>query len=189
MKRRAIGLLVAVVLLVTLSSCGQKADDVAEPTVSENAAVSAAVEGPDQTNAFSTPVVTAAGAEPETTQASEEATEMRNLAIAVGEQTFKAELANTDAADTFAAMLPLTLAMQELNGNEKYCYMETQFSTEASIPDMIYAGDIMLYGDDCVVLFYADHTTTYSYTPIGHIVDVDGLSIALGTGDVEVRFS
>lgn len=37
----------------------------------------------------------------------------------------------------------------------------------------------MLWGNNCLVLFYEDFTTSYSYTRIGKIVDVDGLISAL----------
>jgi hypothetical protein len=46
----------------------------------------------------------------------------------------------------------------------------------------------MLYGDNCVVLFYETFTTSYSYTKIGSIDNPAGLKTALGTGDPEVFF-
>ena len=51
---------------------------------------------------------------------------------------------------------------------------------------MIHTGDIMLYGSNCIVLFYEDFSTSYSYTPIAHIEDTNGLKSALGSGDVTV---
>lgn len=46
----------------------------------------------------------------------------------------------------------------------------------------------MLYGSSCLVLFYDSFSTSYSYTPIGHIDDADGLAEALGKGGVTVSF-
>lgn len=40
----------------------------------------------------------------------------------------------------------------------------------------IHAGDIMLYGASCLVLFYEDFNTSYRYTPLGYIEDPDGLA-------------
>ena len=37
----------------------------------------------------------------------------------------------------------------------------------------------MLYGDDCVVLFYESFDTPYSYTPIARVEDPDALRAAL----------
>ena len=51
---------------------------------------------------------------------------------------------------------------------------------------MIHTGDIMLYGSNCIVLFYEDFSTSYSYTPIAYIEDTNGLKSALGSGDVTV---
>ena len=117
-----------------------------------------------------------------------EGTTMTAIQIIVGENTFTAELYDNAAAQTLAEMLPLTLDMSELNGNEKYYYLGESLPRESSIPSEIRTGDLMLYGADCLVLFYKDFTTTYSYTPLGRISDPEGLAAALGSGNVQVTF-
>lgn len=47
----------------------------------------------------------------------------------------------------------------------------------------------MLYGDDCIVLFYDSFTTPYSYTKIGYIENADGLENAVGKQDAQVSFN
>lgn len=44
----------------------------------------------------------------------------------------------------------------------------------------------MLYGSDCLVLFYESISSGYSYTQLGSIDNPDELSAALGNGNVEV---
>ena len=46
----------------------------------------------------------------------------------------------------------------------------------------------MLYGDNCLVLFYESFSTSYSYTPIGYVENPDGLAVVLGSGDVQITF-
>ena len=87
---------------------------------------------------------------------------------------------------SLAEKLPLTIAMNELNGNEKYYYFSESLPADAQQPKQIHTGDIMLYGSDCLVLFYEDFSTSYSYTPIGRISNPDGLAKALGDGNVRV---
>ena len=101
---------------------------------------------------------------------------------------FNAELANNATAQAFDALLPTTLSMTELNGNEKYKYLDTTLPTNASCPGTIHAGDILLYGNNCVVVFYKTFNTSYSYTKIGKITDPSGLEAAVGAGGVEVQF-
>lgn len=110
------------------------------------------------------------------------------MRVIVGDKVFLATLADNATAQAFKELLPLTLDMTELNGNEKYNYLSTTLPRDASNPGTIHAGDILLYGNSCVVLFYETFNTSYSYTRIGAIDDPTGLAAALGTGDVTVRF-
>lgn len=111
-----------------------------------------------------------------------------NIEIAVNGQTFSAELYDNETAKAFKERLPLTLDMNELNGNEKYYYLPDSLPRNSSRPSGINTGDIMLYGSDCLVLFYESFSTSYTYTPIGKINDPDGLASALGSGSVQVSF-
>ena len=117
--------------------------------------------------------------------------------IIIGSKTFTATLADSETGEAFAALLPLTITMNELNGNEKYHYLSSPLPTAAYQPGIIHAGDLMLYGSNCVVLFYETFNTSYSYTRLGAIDNPSGLSpadfasslaSALGFGNVSVRF-
>lgn len=109
------------------------------------------------------------------------------LQIQVDDATFSATLLDTPATEALLDLLPLTLNMQELNGNEKYATLPQALPTDAAQPGQIQTGDLMLYGSDCLVLFYEDFPTSYSYTPLGKIDDPQGLAQALGAGNVEVH--
>ena len=52
----------------------------------------------------------------------------------------------------------------------------------------IRTGDFMLYGSDCLVLFFQDFSTSYSYTRIGYIEDREGFADALSDGTVKIQF-
>ncbi len=108
--------------------------------------------------------------------------------IIIGSKAFTATLADTETGEAFAALLPLSVTMNELNGNEKYHYLSSSLPTAAYRPGTIHAGDLMLYGNNCVVLFYETFNSSYSYTRIGAIDNPSGLAEALGVGNVSVRF-
>lgn len=112
----------------------------------------------------------------------------RKITIKVGDQIFSAILYDNDTARALTEKLPLTITMNELNGNEKYYYFSESLPTDAKKTEQIRTGDIMLYGSDCLVLFYEDFSTSYSYTPVGHISNSDGLAKALGDANVRVSF-
>lgn len=111
-----------------------------------------------------------------------------NITITANGRKFSAALYDNETAREFKALLPLTLDMSELNGNEKYYYFPDSLPTNSSRPSRINTGDIMLYGSSCLVIFYESFSTSYSYTPIGKIDDPDGLAAALGSGSVQVSF-
>lgn len=111
------------------------------------------------------------------------------ITILVGEHTFSVTLLENESARQLAKMLPLTLDMSELNGNEKYFYLDDDLHTDPYRPEQIHAGDVMLYGNNCLVLFYETFSSGYSYTRLGSVDDPTGLAEALGAGDVTVTFS
>ena len=78
----------------------------------------------------------------------------------------------------------MELAMSDLNGNEKYAYLDEPLLTEEYSPQQIEAGDVMLFGDNCLVIFYESFETEYKYTKIGHIDELP----EMGEGNVVVRF-
>ena len=97
-------------------------------------------------------------------------------------------LFNNETAKAFKSMLPMTVTMVELNRNEKYVDLTKDLPANASKPGTIQTGDLMLYGDNTLVLFYKTFSTSYSYTKLGRIDDVKGLADAVGGGNVTVTF-
>ena len=110
------------------------------------------------------------------------------MKIVINGVEFTVKLSGTKAAEEFKRMLPLTLDMSELNGNEKYFYLDTSLSAQSESVGHINCGDIMLYGSSCVVLFYESFNTPYTYTRIGQTENPEGLKSAVGSGSVTVEF-
>ncbi|WP_400259809.1 cyclophilin-like fold protein [Candidatus Methanomassiliicoccus intestinalis] len=116
--------------------------------------------------------------------------ETRNtLQLQVGNETFTIVLEDNASATALQNQLPLTVTMSELNGNEKYYYLPESLPTNSQRVGQISTGDFMLYGSDCLVLFYESFSTSYSYTKLGSVEDTAGLAAALGDGKVQVTFS
>jgi hypothetical protein len=109
--------------------------------------------------------------------------------MTVGERRFAITLADTDAAREFAAMLPLSIDMPDLNNNEKHAELRKSLPTNAIRPGTIRNGDLMLYGSRTLVVFYKNFSSAYSYTRLGHVDEPAGLPQALGSGSVRIEFS
>ena len=89
----------------------------------------------------------------------------------------------------FAAQLPLTLDMSELDGNEKHADLPKPLPANARRPGTIRNGHLMLYGGDTLVVFYQTFQSSYSYTRLGRVDDPSDLAQALGPRGVPVLFS
>lgn len=110
------------------------------------------------------------------------------IKITVGSSVFTATTYDNATANAFKAMLPLTLNMSDLNDNEKLYDFTNDLPTNAGNPGTIQNGDIMLYGNRTLVLFYKSFSTSYTYTRIGKLDNTAGYAEALGSGAVSVTF-
>lgn len=116
-------------------------------------------------------------------------TDTMKLKITIGTNVFTATLYNNATVTAFKAKLPMSIQMNELNGNEKYVDLSGDLPVNASNPGTIQTGDMMLYGANTLVLFYKTFSTSYSYTRLGFIDNHSGLAAALGAGNVTVTFA
>ncbi len=99
-----------------------------------------------------------------------------NAKIIIDNKEYEIKLEDNKTAKEFIKLLPQEFKMTELNGNEKYIYLDTTLPTDSYKPNHIETGDIMLFGDNCLVVFYKSFDTSYSYTKIGHIDNFPDLS-------------
>ena len=97
------------------------------------------------------------------------------MKVTINEQEYLIQLEDNEATRSLHEYLPLELSMSDLNSNEKYANLDFSLPTNEYSPNHIEAGDVMLFGDDCLVIFYQSFDTSYRYTRIGHIDHLDDL--------------
>ena len=120
---------------------------------------------------------------PETNQSidNEEMT-MDKVYININNKKLGINLENNSTTSALIKLLPLELSMNDLNGNEKYVYLNESLPTNTYSPKHIEAGDIMLFSDNCLVIFYEPFDTSYSYSKIGRINNMP----SLGDGNISI---
>ena len=157
---------------LVLTGCGSYSEDSSAMTVQSNSSVASVLSTQSKS----------ADTQPQNEKKAD------SMQIVIEDKQFPVTFESSDTVTALTQMLPLTLDMSELNGNEKYYYLDTSLPSSPKNVGHISKGDIMLYGDNCLVVFYESFDTSYSYTKIGHISDTSGLADALGKDDVTVTF-
>lgn len=105
------------------------------------------------------------------------------MKMTINNEKYQVKLDSNEATNQLLDKLPLELEMDELNGNEKYTYLDFSLTTNEYNPKTINKGDVMLFGNNCLVIFYKNFNTSYSYTKIGHIDNLKDL----GTEKITIK--
>lgn len=114
--------------------------------------------------------------------------EKNGIAVKIGEYEFEATLADSVAAEAFAATLeegPVTIEMSDYGGFEKVGPLNDSLPADDRYITTG-AGDIVLYNKNQIVMFYGSNS--WSYTPIAKVADLTGWQEALAGGSVAVTF-
>ena len=107
----------------------------------------------------------------------EEKTTMNyNVKITIDDKEYITTLEENNTTKELIKKLPLKLNLKDLNSNEKYVNLDYSLPTESYNPNKINKGDLMLYNNNCIVLFYKSFDTEYSYTKLGHIDNLSELN-------------
>lgn len=109
---------------------------------------------------------------------------VNSMNIIINEKEYELNLENNETVAELLTKLPLQLKMDELNGNEKYVYLDFSLKNNPVNPKHINKGDVMLFTDNCLVIFYKSFDTSYSYTKIGHINNLP----ELGSSSINAKF-
>ena len=110
--------------------------------------------------------------------------DMKEVKVIINNIEYNINLEDNETTKEFIKMLPQEYTMNELNGNEKYIYLDKSLPTDSYNPNKINKGDIMLFGNNCLVIFYKTFNTNYSYTKIGHIDNLQDLD----NNNIKVKF-
>lgn len=108
------------------------------------------------------------------------------MKINIGYEKYVINVENEALMEEIYNALPETFTMNELNGNEKYYYLNsTMKNANSEAVGQVQKGDVMLFGSDCLVIFYDSFETEFRYTKIGHIDNLGDI----GSSNVEVSIT
>lgn len=91
----------------------------------------------------------------------------------------------SNAAKNFISFIPTTVQMKDEGQFEKKGCGYFHFEGDSEKSKQIQRGDLLVYGDSCIVIAKGDFNGTSLYKKIGHIDDMPDLP----DGNIEVNFS
>lgn len=103
---------------------------------------------------------------------------VNEVTININGNEYILSLEDNETAKEFTNILPLDITMQDLNDNEKYYNLASPLLSNDYAVGTIKKGDVMLYNSDTLVIFYKDFDTSYKYTKIGFIENLDENDLA-----------
>lgn len=114
-----------------------------------------------------------------------------NASVSIGTKSYSVTAEDNDAAKAFFGRLPISITMNEWAGNsEYYAKLSKKINTDGiKSPSAFETGDIAIYNNTSLVIFYADTKNTAGYAKIGHIVEAEGVKDALKAAKGKVIFT
>ena len=108
------------------------------------------------------------------------------MKVTINNETYTMKVDNLELMEELFNSLPEKFSMTELNGNEKYYYLNSNMkNANSEAVGQVQKGDVMLFGSDCLVIFYDSFETEFRYTKIGHIDNLGDI----GSSNVEVSIT
>ena len=108
------------------------------------------------------------------------------MKININSEKYVINVENEALMEEIYNALPETFTMNELNGNEKYYYLNsTMKNANSEAVGQVQKGDVMLFESDCLVIFYDSFETEFKYTKLGHIDNLGDI----GSSNVEVSIT
>lgn len=98
---------------------------------------------------------------------------MQEIILKVNNKEYEAVLYDNYATRELIKNFPISITMNDLHENEKYYNFSKRFSTSNENVGNVNKGDIMLFGDNCLVIFYKSFSTHYRYTKLGYIKNLN----------------
>lgn len=118
-------------------------------------------------------------------EAAKEIGELPNIKVSVGGKYYTAFTTVSYAAQNFISNIPISIDMTDEDSNKKMGCTYFKFNGDALRAKKVIKGDILVYGDSCVIIATGDFKGGSKYKKIAHIYDLENIP----TGNQTISFS
>ena len=109
---------------------------------------------------------------------------VETMRINISGNEYIVNLEDNDTAKLLASKLPQEFQMRDKDRNKKYIYLSFKLPANPEKLKRLEKGDVILSGNDCLIVVYNAFETDESFTKIGHTDDLP----TLGYDNVVMRF-
>lgn len=197
MKKPWILFLLAVIVAALLAGCGSVGKEPSgsssqaepsAPAASSRPEASRRESAPSQRPAASPSAAPSQAPEQPPMESSETVVQGTQLQIVVGDHVFLGELAETQAANSLAEMLPMALGMSDWRSVAKSFVLPSALPEEPETVSSLQPGQLVLGDSGELLLFYGEYSQGGDVTPLAALEDPEGLAEVLEGQNVEVSF-
>ena len=110
------------------------------------------------------------------------------ILITIGNDSYMADFYESDVSKSLMEQFPLTIKMDEHQGQEYFSPLENRPYGESENTDAIVPGDITLCNSSSISIFYNQPAGSVSYVKLGHINNPEGLDSSLSRCEGRVTF-
>lgn len=125
---------------------------------------------------------------PVSTEIKQEVEENYTMNININGQVASVQLEDNVTTKAILANMPFTIQMDDLHQNEKYYYFDKSLPVSPQPIQTIEAGDVLLYQNNCLVIFYQAAEPVVPYTRIGKISRFQDIRASFGNKSVSVQW-
>lgn len=197
MKKRWSLFLGAVLLAALVAGCGGTEKGTSESSAQVGRSTSAVsgslesgriVSAPSQSPEASRSEAPSQASEQQSVESGVAIVQGTQLQISVGDKVFVGELAETQAANSLAEMLPMTLGMGDWKSAAKSFVLPSALPEEPEAFSALEPGQLVLGDNGELLLFYEEYPQGGEYTPLAVVENPEGLADALKGPSAEVTF-
>ena len=111
-----------------------------------------------------------------------------SVEVVVNNKSFTLDLDDNKTAQSFLELLPIELATDDVNCNEKFCLIANPITSQPKKFCQLESGALLLFQTHALTFIYEDCESCYRFSKIGQIRNLEGFKESMSGKHVLISF-